>query len=421
MNLRRMIETVTTRNRAREDFAGGIRAVPKFLCAAAFLAAGCAETSGDAESDLPYITSPVPLRIVSANDGDALNSMWGADKGLPDSLTVIDLSPDAPPVTRTTSGTVPNSYSGAPISAIVASGRYAFIPNHPFGVSNDDSAAGSQISVVDLNAPDLDVIATFPLPDHAWQVMAHPDGERVIAISDHKFHVFRMADGEPQLISESESIERHFTSFAISPDGTSILATIAERLEFSTPVELHLFTLEGDVVRHSARIGIDPKLGEIDQPFAPRFSPDGTRALVLNGLGISAKPPLDALLSVDMTAEPPRVTDRIADVAQGLESLAFHPAGRFAVVTCIDGPYTGHLAVVDLTAASMRVLYYLPIEFVTQGIEFNPDGSMLFVQSTAASHISIYHVDGMKLVKSPYVLRTGEGPASMALSARGVE
>jgi len=54
----------------------------------------------------------------------------------------------------------------------------------------------------------------------------------------------------------------------------------------------------------------------------------------------------------------------------------------------------------------------------TQGIEFSPDGSMLFVQATTAHHIDVYGVEGMKLVRGPYVLRTGEGPASMAQSPR---
>jgi hypothetical protein len=157
-------------------------------------------------------------------------------------------------------------------------------------------------------------------------------------------------------------------------------------------------------------------VGEIDQPFAPRFSPDGARALVLNGLGLAAKPPLDAVLSIDMTAKPPRVTEAIPNVAQGLESVAFHPGGRFAVITCLDGPYVAHLAVVDLTVSPMQLLYHLPMAYDPQGIEFSPDGSMLFVQVSAAHHIDAYSVDGMKLVRSPYVLHTGEGPASMALS-----
>ena len=193
MILRRVIEHVKKQEwTAAGRHAGEDYMAPKLCCILAFLVVGCTEMGGEATEDQPYITSTTPLRIVSANDGDALNSIWGSDKSLPDSLTVIDLSPDAPPVTRMASETVPNSYSGAPISAVVSAGQYAFIPNHPFGLANNKGNVESQISVVDLNAPDLAVIAIFPLPDHVWQVMAHPDDERVIAISDHQFHVFQM-------------------------------------------------------------------------------------------------------------------------------------------------------------------------------------------------------------------------------------
>ena len=51
-------------------------------------------------------------------------------------------------------------------------------------------------------------------------------------------------------------------------------------------------------------------------------------------------------------------------------------------------------------------------------MEFSPDGSNLFVQATTAHHIAVYSVDGMRLVPSPFVLHTGEGPASMALTSR---
>ena len=262
----------------------------------------------------------------------------------------------------------------------------------------------------------MTVVATIPLPPHAWQTVAHPDGERVIIISNHRFHIYMMEAGQPRLVSQSDAFPLYLTSFAIDPSGTSIIATAAEELAYSTPIELHLFTLDGDTIQHSAKIGTDPNVGEIDQPFAPRFSPDGSRVLVLNGLGAAIKPPLDAIVSIDMTINPPEVTETIQNVGQGLESLAFHPNGKFAVVTCIDGPFIGHLAVVDLTGPSIQILHYLPIEFVPQGIEFSPDGSMLFVQATTANHINVYKVDEMMLNKIPYVLRTGEGPASMALS-----
>ena len=373
----------------------------------------CSACTPSNTSDAPYITSSESLRIVSANNGDALLSAWGGTRQFPDSLTVIDLSPNAPPLTRTVEDAAPNTHAGAPYTAVISDGRYAFIPNH--GAVSAKKDTPSQITVIDLETETLSTIHTFDLPPHAWQAMSHPDDKRVIAISDHQFHVFGMEDGHPKLVSESEPFDLFFTSFAISPDRTSIIATAAERLDYTTSVELHLFELSGNSIRHVREIGIARDIGKIDQPFAPRFSPDGTRALVLNGLGIAGKPPLDAVLSIDMIATPPTVTDIIPDVAQGLESLAFHPSGKFAVVTCLDGPYTGHLAVIDLASPTMTILYYITVDAFTQGIEFSPDGSMLFVQSTKSNHINVYAVDGYKLTKHPYVLRTGEGPGSMAL------
>jgi WD40 repeat protein len=400
----------------------GTRRILLFLTLTiALLCVACTAPEMGRESTNPYITSATPLRIVSVNDGDALASVWGGERKFPDSVTVIDLMPDAPPVTRTVQDAAPNTFAGAPYGAVISAGRYAFIANHPFGASVGAKDEPNQVAVVDLDADDLSIIQTFDLPYHAWQVMAHPDDRRVIAISDRQFHLFSMDDGEPTLISESDPFPRHFTSFAVSPDGRAIIATAAERLDYTTPVALHLFTLTENTITHVSEIGIAPDIGEIDQPFAPRFSPDGKRVLVLNGLGIVAKQPLDAVLSIDMTATPPEVTDAIPDLAQGLESVAFHPSGRFAVITCLDGPYIGHLAVIDLTSKSMRVLSYLPVDFSPQGVEFSPDGSMLFVQSTTAGHISVYEIDGFALIKSSYVLRTGAGPGSMALVKRGAK
>lgn len=369
-------------------------------------------------SNYPFITSAEPIRIVSINDGSSVQSQWGGSTQFPNSVTVVDLLPDQPPLVKTVEDAAPNTFAGAPYGATTSYGRYAFISDHPFGTTNGGSSKSSLVTVLDLDSEKLSTLKTFELPHHAWQVMSHPDDKRVIAISDHQFHLFELNDDTPKLISQSEPFESNFTSFAISPNGTTIIVTAAERLDYSTPVSLHLFELDDNSFRHISEIGIEQDIGKIDQPFAPRFSPNGNSALVLNGLGIAGKPPLDDLLRIDMTKSPPRITQVIKNVAQGLESLTFHPSGHFAVVTCIDGPYIGHLAVIDLTSTPMRVLNYLPVEFVPQGIEFSPDGSMLFVQSTTASHISVYEVNGFHLNKSPYVLKTGEGPASMAISLR---
>ena len=108
-------------------------------------------------------------------------------------------------------------------------------------------------------------------------------------------------------------------------------------------------------------------------------------------------------------------------VCDGLESLAIHPSGRFAVIACLNdlGPVvTSHLAVVDLTGGRAAVLYHTPIERIPEGIEFTPDGTKLFVGATLANHIVVYQVEGTRLVRSPYVLITGYGPSALTLSTQ---
>lgn len=80
-----------------------------------------------------------------------------------------------------------------------------------------------------------------------------------------------------------------------------------------------------------------------------------------------------------------------------------------------------HLAVIDLTSKPPRLLYHIHVEGVPEGIEFTPDGSRLFVQLTSANHIAVFDVDGFTLKRSPFVIRTGHGPASMALGSRFIK
>lgn len=89
----------------------------------------------------------MPLRLVTANDGDALRSVGRPESDLPDSITVIDLLFDAPPVTRTVAGTVPNTFAGAPHSAIVSGGRYALIPSHPWGSVGEEERPPNQVAL----------------------------------------------------------------------------------------------------------------------------------------------------------------------------------------------------------------------------------------------------------------------------------
>ncbi|MFO7907535.1 MAG: hypothetical protein R6U98_33110 [Pirellulaceae bacterium] len=138
-------------------------------------------------------------------------------------------------------------------------------------------------------------------------------------------------------------------------------------------------------------------------------------ALVPHGFWIGGKGTLDNVLVVDLTLKRPAVTQRLRRDADGIEGLAFHPNGGFAVISCLetgqDLTKTSHLATVDLTQRLVRVLNYLPIKRVPERIKFSPDRSQRFVQTTFANHIVVFSVDGMNLIREPFVLpRTDTGP-----------
>ena len=162
-----------------------------------------------------------------------------------------------------------------------------------------------------------------------------------------------------------------------------------------------------------------------DGPFASRFTPDGRRLVIPNGFGGPGKGGLDPVFLADLALDPPAVTEAIPQVADGMEGVAVHPGGRFAVLGCLDDSpraavhqANSHLAVVDLTSRPPRLLYHLPVESLPEGIAFTPDGTQLFVGLTYAHRIAVYDVDGFLLKRSPFVPRVGHGPSSMAIGPR---
>ena len=149
-----------------------------------FLFCFACNTKEDKKSNVyPFITSSEPIRIVSVNDGGSIQSLWNNSRHFPNSVSVIELSPDKPPFTKTVENAAPNTFAGAPYGATISNGRYVFIPNHPFGAINTASDESSIITVLDLDSDTLSKIKTFEMPNHVWQVMSHPDDKRVIAIS----------------------------------------------------------------------------------------------------------------------------------------------------------------------------------------------------------------------------------------------
>lgn len=356
-----------------------------------------------AQSDTPGIRTRQPLTILSANDGESHRREANVTE---DSITVIHLGPDHPPAVKTVYGTVPNSIMSSPYLPITPDGRYGFV-------------SGNQLSMIDLASPSLPV-QKIDIPNPGTGLM-HPDGKHLIVPYANGLRVYAL-DGARLRTVRDNPMPFSLAGLTISPDGNRLIA-----IEFHPRSRVHSFRYAEGKIEHLGEVKVRQGLPPFRAPFSPRFSPDGSRALVLNGGGIPTKGKLDDLLSIDMRSDPPTVSEAIVQLADGMEGVAFHPSGRMAVVACLEdsaakiGAYYSHLAVIDLTAKPMRLLYELNIEPLPEGIEFTPDGSQLFVQSTAANHISVFDVDGFLLTRSPFVIRTGHAPAAMGLAPRFVK
>ena len=382
-------------------------------------------THGARADEYNYITTEKPTILLSINDGElpsllpSFNPTYNPIEQVRDSITVIRLFKDKPPAIKTVYGTTSSSIIGSPHAAIV--GRYGIVTNHDLrGISPGTEREGigpNQIVAVDLDSDDLTVVSRVELDTPPRLALAHPDGQRVIvALSDH-WRVFKIGEGGTLAEVARSASPGHVYSFDISSDGRTIIAAMANGPDVRTSEQgiFHFMMNEDSSIDLVREIGSDKFA--IEGPFSPRISPDGKRALVLNSLGLSDGE-LDDVLVLDLTGDL-RVSQSIRQVADGLESLAFHPSGEFAVVSCLEtyGPiWTSHLAVIDLKGDRARLVRHLPIEPIPEGIEFTPDGRKLFVGSTLANHIAVYDVRGTDLIRSPYVLTTGYGPSALALT-----
>lgn len=376
---------------------------------------GKAEMAKTKEDLTKYLTTSTPTILFSVNDGEAGALVMGDGVPVQDSVSVVRLSSDAPPEIKTVYGGAHSSLLGSPHAAVV--GRFGIVTNHnirldeqrQFVEKNGVHEGRNQIAVMDLDSmkvTDIEYLDAIP-----WLAHAHPDDRRIIVgLSDGWLVASISEEGKLTELTRSD-YEYQIASFDLSPDGEHILAVVGSPSEAQW---LARFSLDGDIIRVDGKT--DPQEFLVEGPFSPRIYPQGNRALVLNSGGLSDGL-LDDVMIVDMKKN--KVIGRIPQISDGLESIAIHPSGRFAVISCLNAmPWstTSHIAVIDLQRQSPRLTYSMPVEPIPEGIEFTEDGSQLFLGSTLANHISVYSVDGMNLIAQPFVLGIGEGHAALGIS-----
>ena len=422
----------------------------KQILSLTLLASTLAWPSALRSDDKPFITTQTPLTLLSVNDGETDIDWRKTREGLndrevktQDSITVIHLGPDHPPITKTVYGTVPSSILGTPTMAMSADGRYGIVANHGFRgrtavanliypkgipVTNEDIRPGdlsrqklapplsNMLSLIDLASPDLRVVDRVLLDDGPIHVLPHPDGKHFVVGAMKNFYVFRIRNGK--LVEISRSPQDHgLPCFWINPMGDRIIATQGNPGD--KPARIHWYSLVDNHVRHLSEVevkaGVDTKL--LNVSYILRISLDGKLALVCQS-SMPFGTELCDIPIVDLTLEIPAITSVIKHVGHGVESFAFHPNGKMAVSTCL-GQYKNSIAVLDIASKPARLLYHLDASGIGQGIEFTPEGDKLFVGSSAASRIEVYDVVGeYELRKNQKFLKTGHGHCSLTIGPR---
>jgi hypothetical protein len=397
----------------------------------------------------PYITTQTPITLLSANDGETDIRWRKTPEGLndrevktEDSITVIHLGPDHPPITKTVYGTVPSSILGTPTMAMSADGLYGIIANHGFRgrtayanliypagapVTNEDIQPGdlskqrlipqlsNMLSLIDLASPDLKVVDRVLLDDGPVHVLPHPDKKHFVVGAIENFYIFRIQNAKLIEISRNPQ-DKGLPCFWTNPKGDRIIATQGF---LDGPATINWYSLINNKVRHLSEVkineGVDTEL--LDRTYILRTSLDGKLALVCQDSSLFSHE-LSDILIVDLTLDKPAITSVIKHVGPGVESFAFHPNGKMAVATCL-GVYKNSIAVLDIASKPARLLYHLDAGGVGQGIEFTPEGDKLFVGSNAASRIEVYDVMGeFELRKNQKFLKIGYGHCNLTIGPR---
>jgi len=219
-------------------------------------------------------SGPIQVRIFPrhrVSRQDAVRWGFASDKKsvTPDSITVIHLGPDHPPIVKTVYETVPNTIAGAPYMAISGDGRYGFVTSRS---GKHEPEAPDLVSVIDLADADFKVVQTVKLPNPKMALM-HSDGRRLLIPYNTGIRVFEMRAGRLEPVQDNPTDFR-LGSVAITSKGDRVAVAAAQK-GVDCPSRNRNVPLREAVARLSWRNNHDPTTSPL-QPLSNRAPCSGT-------------------------------------------------------------------------------------------------------------------------------------------------
>lgn len=352
------------------------------------------------------------------------------DAGLPvlrppgkDFATIVDISNRSKP--RIVANLpLMNSNLGPPTNlAITPDEHLALLANSTDQVSNGSGEWKTQpdnkVYVIDMTASPPAHIGTVEVGKQPSGMAINRAGDLALVANraDNTVSVLSIKGKEVKLIdtvalAASDAPNEQLSAVAITPDGKQALVVK------SAGNKVALLTIAGGKVSYDK---YDMTVGVF--PCNVAIAPNGKIGIVNNvGGGGASDGGVDTVAIIDLEAAPPRVIDYVV-VGDGPEGLAMSPMGTIAVSVILNGAgnvaksaYFHHdhsyLTILKIDGKKVHKVGEVEAGRLAEGAAFSPDGRYFYVGNFLDSDLTIFKVQGTKLVRAGALKLPGH-PASV--------
>jgi len=355
---------------------------------------------------------------VAFDDGKQVLSPPGND-----TVTIVDISDRAKP-RLVVNLQLENSIVGPPTNlAITPDNKLALVANSLDVVKDGDNpkvVPDNKIYVIDLTASPPAVIATVQTGKQPSGLAINHAGNLALVANraENTVGVLSISGKTVSLVgtvalAPPDTPSQQVSAVAITPDGKHALAIKALANKAS------LLDINGTTVTYK---NYDMITGVF--PYNVQFTADGKLGIVNNnGAAGAADGQVDTVAVIDMTLDPPRVTDQVV-VGDGPEGLAVSPTAGYAVSLLTNGAgnvpknaffHHDHAiaALLKSDGKTVRKVGQTEVGTLSEGIAFSPDGRFVYVANWGEQNLVPYRLEGDKLVAVGTPLKLPGHPVSM--------
>jgi len=355
---------------------------------------------------------------VAFDDGKQVLSPPGND-----TVTIVDISDRAKP-RLVVNLQLENSIVGPPTNlAITPDNKLALVANSLDVVKDGDNLKAvpdNKIYVIDLTASPPAVIGTVQTGKQPSGLAINHAGNLALVANraENTVGVLSISGKTVSLVgtvalAPPDTPSQQVSAVAITPDGKHALAIKALANKAS------LLDINGTTVTYK---NYDMITGVF--PYNVQFTADGKLGIVNNnGAAGAADGQVDTVAVIDMTLDPPRVTDQVV-VGDGPEGLAVSPTAGYAVSLLTNGAgnvpknaffHHDHAiaALLKSDGKTVRKVGQTEVGTLSEGIAFSPDGRFVYVANWGEQNLVPYRLEGDKLVAVGTPLKLPGHPVSM--------